>query len=243
MSQNRSLTPANLVTYLDNRVRQLAADVQAGDLWKFLSNPTTPPAQVQAVMREVYLEIFAYNASIVEATIALIGQMPRSLPPRRLKAMLHHQADEFDHGEMALKDYVALGGDEKLARSQRISPESFAAAGIWWMMVHKRDPFAYLGAEYLFESLTPMLAEAVHPFLAAKGMKTESLGFIEFHAKEDISHTNLMQQLIFDVATQYPEACESIAYGFDCFVAVYPQPVWRAAFDRAMAGISGAVMS
>ncbi len=229
----------SVVQHLEARIGTLFEEVQTTDMWQVLTAPDTEPELVRSIMREVYLEIFSYNASIVEATIALIGQMPRSMPPRWLKSMLHHQADEFDHGEMGLKDYVALGGDEAMARARRISPQSSAAAGVWWMMVHQRDPFAYLGAEYLFESLTPMLAERVQPFLEKKGMSEESLGFIEFHAKEDISHTNLMRQLIRDVVGRYPEAAESIVYGLECFLAVYPIPVWRAAYDRAMAGSAG----
>lgn len=230
-----SLAGDALIAHLDARILLLLQQVRNSDMWRTLTDPGTDPRLVRAIMREAYLEIFSYNASIVEATIALIGQMPRSLPARRLKAMLHHQADEFDHGEMGLKDFVALGGDEAQARRQRISPQSFAAAGVWWMMVQQREPFAYLGAEYLFESFTPMIAEQVQPFLEQKGLPKDSLGFIEFHAKEDISHTNLMQQLIKDVAAQYPEAAEAIVYGLECFLTVYPFPVWEAAYQRALA--------
>ncbi len=239
MHPTNSIPSATVIAILESEVAGLMQEIARTDMWRVLTDPATDPALVRGIMREVYLEIYSYNASIVEATIALIGQMPRSLPVRRLKAMLHHQADEFDHGEMGLRDYVALGGDEARARSQRISPASFAAAGIWWMMVQQRDPFAYLGAEYLFEALTPLVAEAVQPFLARQGFQDEAMGFIKFHAAEDPAHTNLMRQLIKDVVDQYPGAGESVLYGMRCFRAVYPLPVWQGAFDRAVAEHAG----
>lgn len=220
--------------HLDQKIAQVLTTLESSERWRTLTSDNTPSEVVQAILREVHLEIFSYNASIVEATIALIGQMPRSLPVRRLKAMLFHQADEFDHGEMGLRDYVALGGDEREARTRRISPAAFAAAGVWWMMVHQRDPFAYLGAEYLFESLTPLVCERAMPLLAARGIAGGTMEFIKFHAEEDPAHANLMRQLIRDVVKQYPEAEESIRYGMDCFVQVYPMPVWRAALQRVV---------
>ena len=148
--------------------------------------------------------------------------------------MLRHQAEEFDHGEMGLRDYVGMGGSEKEARQMRLSPGAFAASGMWWMLAKMRDPFAYLGAEYLFESLTPILSDRVKPYLAKKGMTSSSLEFIEFHAEEDPKHAKLMQELIIQVAEKYPSAAESIAYGYDCFEFVYPIPVWSCAYERAL---------
>jgi hypothetical protein len=236
MQTNPRIPSDTVIAVLESEVAGLMQEIPRTEMWCVLTDPATDPGLVTAIMREVYLEIFSYNASIVEATIALIGQMPRSLPVRRLKAMLHHQADEFDHGEMGLRDHVALGGDEVQARSRRMSPASFAAAGVWWMMVQQRDPFAYLGAEYLFEALTPLVADAVQPFLARKGFQEKAMGFIRFHAAEDPAHTRLMRQLIRDVVDQYPEAADSILHGMRCFRAVYPLPVWQGAFDRAVAG-------
>ena len=69
--------------------------------------------------------------------------MPRSMPVRMLKAMLRHQAEEFNHGEMAFRDYVALGDGETHARQEhRISAASYAVSAIWRMIGRERSPFA-----------------------------------------------------------------------------------------------------
>jgi pyrroloquinoline quinone (PQQ) biosynthesis protein C len=114
-----------------------------------------------------------------------------------------------------------------------MSPEAFAVAAVWWMIARRRDPFAYLGALYLFEGLTPTVTGMVKEKLRAKGFTEKSLEYVEFHSTEDVKHANLVHYLISEVASTYPEATESIKYGFECFRAVCPIPLWRAAFDRA----------
>jgi hypothetical protein len=189
---------------------------------------------MQAMMKEVYLEIVGYQPHVIEAAIAAIGQMPRAMDARMVRAMLFHQSDEFDHGEMALRDYVGLGGSEAYARNRRMSPESFAVAGMWWMIPRLRDPFAYLGALYLFEGLTPTVTDLVKSRLRAKGMGDSSLEYVEFYSTEDIKHANLVNHMIAQAVRKFPECAEAVKHGYECFEAVYPLPVWRCAFQRAM---------
>jgi hypothetical protein len=161
------------------------------------------------------------------------------MEPRMVRSMLFHQSDEFDHGEMALKDYIGLGGNEAEARKLPMSPGAFAAAGTWWMIAHLRKPFMYLGALYLFEGLTPIVTAAIKCALMKKGLDQSSLGYIEFHSTEDIKHANLVKHLISQVVTKYPEAEQDIKYGYECFRFVYPIPVWQCAYERALAQSKG----
>ncbi len=185
-------------------------------------------------MRELYLEITSYQPYVIEAAIAAIGQMPRSMPVRMVKAMLRHQAEELDHGEMAMRDYVAVGGDESYARNvHRISPQSYAVAAVWRLIARNRDPFAYLGALYPFEGLTPIVSEMAKQALRKNGFPESTLEFVEFHSTEDPKHTLLIKALIKETATRYPDSEASIKEGLEYFLAIYPLPVWQTAFERA----------
>ena len=228
-----------IIDWLEQNTAQLLQEIVEQDFWKFIMSPDADPKAVVALMRQVYLEIVGYQPDVIEAAIASIAQFPRNMKPRLVKAMLAHQGDEFDHGEMALRDFVGLGGSEAAARSKRMSPEAFAVAGVWWMIARRRDPFAYLGALYLFEGLTPTVTALVKEKLMAKGLTEKSLEYVEFHSTEDVKHANLVHFLISEVANTCPETAESIVYGFECFRAVYPIPLWRAAFERARLEGSG----
>jgi Iron-containing redox enzyme len=228
-------TKPPLIQWLEAETASLLTEIQSQEFWSVIMSQDTEPPLVNAIMREVYTEIVGYQPHVIEAAIAAIAQMPRSMNPRLVKAMLAHQGDEFDHGEMAFRDFVGLGGSDTLARSVRMSPEAFAVAGVWWMIAHQRDPFAYLGALYLFEGLTPTVTGLIKGNLEAKGFTASSLGYIEFHSTEDTKHAKLVHYLISEVAQTYPGADESIKHGFECFRVVYPIPLWRAAFHRAIA--------
>jgi pyrroloquinoline quinone (PQQ) biosynthesis protein C len=225
----------SILGYLQGGIRDLLDEIQGATFWHTVTSAQTEPALVKEIMKQVYLEIHWYQPDVIEATMAVIGQFPRSMPAKRVRTMLVHQADEWDHGEMALKDYVGLGGSEAAARSSPMSPTAFITAAFWRMLAHKREPFAYLGALYLFEGLTPLVTGLVKGNLEAKGLREDALGYIEFHSTEDIKHARVVDHLISEVIRAYPESADSIRFGFDTFRSVYPLPGWWAAYQRGLA--------
>lgn len=230
----QSMSGQEIVAHLDSRIQDVLNDIRASDFWQFVVAPDSPPELVATVMKEIYLEIVMYQPDVIEATIAIIAQMPRTLPVDLFDEMLHHQVEEFDHGEMALRDYIALGGDESFARQRRMSPSAFSIAAMWRFLCHKRDPFTYLGALYPFEGLTPIITEMVKSHLKAKGMKRRSMEFIDYHSTADLEHTAMVKKLIETIADQYPKSKESICYGIEYFLAVYPIPAWESAYQRVI---------
>ncbi len=222
------------VDLLDARIARLYGEIQQTPMWGLLHDPDTDIELLKLVMREVYLEISTYQPHVIEAAITAISHMPRSLEERTVKAMLRHQAEEFTHGEMALRDYAALGGDVEWARRQKMTPASYAVASVWMFIAHERDPFAYLGALYPFEGLTPQVSGSTKDVLIARGFPEGALEFVTFHAEEDPRHTALVRALIEKVAVGFPESRASMMRGIENFLAIYPIPVWQTAYERAL---------
>ena len=211
------------------------ADVERCEFWRAVTSPGTDAERLREIMRQVYLEIFSYQQHAIEGAITAIAQMPRSMPVRMIKAMLRHQAKEFDHGEMALRGYVGLGGNETYARVRhRISPAAYSVAAIWKTIGTMREPFAYLGALYPFEGLTPIVSERVKGVLEGRGFPADSMEFVEFHATEDPKHADLVKHLIEETVSRFPDAELSIFEGLERFLAIYPIPVWETAYRRAL---------
>ena len=233
------LSGKEVVAYLDRRIADTIRETERSEIWRTLTSPDTSPQLIAAIMREIYLEIVMYQPDSIEAAIAIIGQMPRNVPPELIEEMLHHQAEEFDHGEMAMRDFCSLGGCEEGARGRRMSPTAFNTAACWWMIAQKRDPFVYLGALYPFEGLTPIITGKIKGFLREKGMDADALGFVEYHSTADLEHTRIVKELIEQIADDYPESRAAICYGINYFLQVYPLPGWNAAYRRARAGIEG----
>ncbi len=228
-----------LIYAMDERLDAVFDEQTATEGWRVLMDPKTDPELVRLIMRELYLEVAWYQADVIEATIHVIGQLPRHVSAKTIQSMLIHQADEFDHGEMAIRDYVRLGGDETYARTSRMSPSAHAVAAYWVMLAHKRDPFAYLGALYMFEGLTPRTSAALLGALNNDDFPRDATEFAEFHATEDIKHQNLVKHLIKDVAKKHPESVPAMFHGIDCFSNVFPVPVIESGYNRARAAFNG----
>lgn len=227
-------TPESFTQHLASKLQALLAQVEQSEVYQLVSAPQTPPPLVALIVKYILLEVFSYGPHVTEATFTAIGRLPKTRPDL-MKPMILHDLSEVDHGEMALKDFIKLGGSEEWARARRITPEAFAMGATCRMLGERESPFAYLGYMYLFEALTPILTERAQGFLAAKGFPVDAQHFIDVHAEEDIAHAEVMDTLIEKVLKDYPEEAAAIEYGFDCFAAVYPLPIWRAAVAHAKA--------
>lgn len=223
----------NVLKYLKLGIAELLHQIEGEDFWQITINPKSDKALVREFMKQVYLEIHWYQPDVIEATVSVIGQFPRALDATRIRTMLIHQAEEWDHGQMAFRDHVNLGGDPETARNSFMSPTAFNTAAFWRMLVQKRTPFAYLGGLYLFEGLTPIVTARVKDSLSGNGIPSNALEYIEFHSTEDVRHTKIVDHLVVEVLRMFPHAAESVRFGFDAFRQVYPLPGWRAAFRRA----------
>jgi heme oxygenase-like protein len=218
--------------HLESKIAALLVRIEASDVYQSVFDPRADPRYLATVIKYVMLEVFSYGPHVTEATFTAVGRMPKNRPDL-MKVMIHHDLMEVDHCEMALKDFVRLGGDETWARSRRMTPASWAMAAVCRMLAQCESPFAYLGYMYPFESLTPILTERIQGQLASKGFPTEAQKFIDLHATEDIAHTKILRTLVERVVRDFPDAASAIEYGFECFAVVYPLPIWEAAVSNA----------
>jgi hypothetical protein len=219
---------------LERKMLGLLARIEQSDIYQSVFDPKADPKYVLAVVKYILLEVFSYGPHVTEATFTAISRLPKNRPDL-MQVMINHDLDEVDHGEMALKDFVKLGGDEAWARSRRITPASFNMAATCRMLSTHESPFAYLGYMYPFEALTPILTERLLEVMKSKGFPMEAKKFVEFHATEDVAHAKVLKTLVDRCVRDFPEAAAAIEYGFDCFVGVYPMPIWECAVRHAQA--------
>jgi hypothetical protein len=229
-----------VVGYLDERVGSVLEEFKRSQIWETVRNPSTPRAMVAAIVREIYFEVCCYQPQTTRAGFLMIGSIHNS-ERKLMKSMLLHKWEEVEHVQWAERGYLALGGDAARLREinqsgARITPHAFAVAAVWDRLAREVEPAAYIGAEYLFESLTAEVTKLVMPQLSQLGFAADGLYFITEHATEDVKHANLFRHLADELCGRRPELIEPILYAFDCFRAVYPMPIWLAAFERATGG-------
>lgn len=225
-------------TRLDQKLADLLARIESSAIYQLMTDPKTDPRLIGAILKYTLLEVFSYGPHVTEATFTAIGRIPKDRPDL-MKPMIMHDLEEADHGEMALKDFVKLGGDEAWARSRRISPASFVLGATCRTLAQLESPFAYLGYMYLFESLTPTLANRVLDVLHKRGLAADAQYFVKFHATEDIAHSKALRALVVRVVHDFPDAAGAIDYGFECFCCTYPLPIWETALRHSQDELRG----
>lgn len=224
---------AEVIKILDKRVEDVFHLVREQPIWRTLTDPATPNETCLAIFREIFLSIYSYQRHTTEAGFHMLGRLPKT-ETTMLKLAVLHKAEEAGHAEWALRDYLTLGGEKKIALTAPPSPATFAVASVWWRMAITEDPMGYFGAEYLFEYLTYTVTQALLPHFKQRKLGANGLGFIIDHATEDEKHTKLVRHLICDCVTRYPESELVMMRCYEYFHHVYPILVWNEAYERAV---------
>lgn len=214
---------------------RLVDEIRRTEFFKVSSSPKADPALVSATLKHIYLSIYQYQPHVTEATFTAVGRMPKH-SERLIKTMIRQQVEEVEHADMALRDYAKLGGDPALAEGPMF-PECAAVAAVCHFLGEHCHPASYLGFMYIFEALTPIMATEAQKVMSATSYLPEAREFVDLHATEDIKHTNMILAVIQQLLRIDPSAGEAILFGLRTFTAVYPIPVWDAAYRRALSDL------
>ena len=227
---------SDLIAWLDTRMGALLCRIETTGFWRTLTAPSVDHELLCEMMKQLHLELLSYQADAIQGAITAIAHASRSMPVRTVKMMLSSQADRFGVIDMALRDYVALGGDEAYVRDEhRPSPAAFAVVSLWKTIADQRDPFAFLGALYPVECLTPIVSQRLKMVLQKHGFPAAAMESVEFLSDPENDRTLMMKRLIQETVARAPGSERSIKEGLDRLLAVYPIPVWTTAHERAVA--------
>lgn len=232
-------TPEQFADHIDRKIEDLFRGVQESPIYRLVERPDTDPRLVVSLIKWYLLEVFSFGPHVSEATFTAIGRFPKNRPDL-MKPLIQHDLEEVDHGEMALADFIRLGGDEHFARTRRISPASFALGATCRMLAERENPFTYLGYMYLLEELAEVMLGRSMKLLVAKGFPAQGSEFLNFHAKADVGHSNQLRRVMIQMVSDYSDAAEAIEYGFDCFASVFPMPIWETALRHARQELAAA---
>ncbi len=224
--------------WMDVKLANLLKRVETSEPYRRIFHPDADPKFVRAAAKCLMLEIFSYSSHVTEATFTAIGRMPKNRPDL-IRILVRHVVEEMNHGEPALVDFAKLGGNEQGARQRRIAPAAFALAATVRMLAERESPFASLGFLYHFAALTPILNHKLREQLARNGSPNVIRKSIDVRVDKGLPHGRGLRDLIGRIAVEFAEAPAEIEYGFDCFGAVHPLPVWDAALRHALSELGG----
>ncbi len=233
MSQNTIAPPKSISIELESHLESLIHDIEKSACYRAVMADDSDPKLVTSILKNIYLAISWYQPHVTEATFTAVGRMPKS-SEQMIKSMILQQVEEVEHADMALRDFSRLGGDLSVAEKPA-SPACMAVAAMCRFLGEHCHPASYLGFMYIFEALTPVMASRVQAVMTRLNYDASAREFVDFHAEEDIRHTDMVVGMIEDINAIAPEAAGHVLHGFDSFAQVYPIPVWDEALLRAYA--------
>jgi pyrroloquinoline quinone (PQQ) biosynthesis protein C len=178
-----------------------------GDFLRALADRTLTRGQYSWFLRECY-----HNVYLNPKLMALFITHSRSGKFQTEAKLLRHAAMEIGHHELALNDFVALGGDAEELRASRPLPTTEAMAAFIAFQIQHRDPMALLGYMFHLEALPVRAGHDAGAALAAIGIPAGAMTFLMEHAEVDTVHMKWEREYMERfIAT--PSDLEAVVYG------------------------------
>jgi pyrroloquinoline quinone (PQQ) biosynthesis protein C len=159
-----------------------------GEFFRNLAAGTLTLAHYKILLREIY-----YNTRENPQSFALMaGHLKgskRDLSPK----IFRHCLAEYGHHNMALDDLRNLGEDVAEIPHRRPLPSTEAMIAFAVYQIQHSNPIGYLGYVYHLEMLPAGSGEVFLASLHSMGVPENAMGFIEEHAKADVTHTKWLE--------------------------------------------------
>jgi pyrroloquinoline quinone (PQQ) biosynthesis protein C len=113
-----------------------------------------------------------------------------------VRSFYAHAASEIGHDQLALNDFVTLGGDGSMVPYENPLPATTALLAYGFYQIYNLNPIGYLGY-LLFLEFTPTQAGgAMMQQLARNGVPPNAMTFLKDHTEIDVGHNRLMEKYI-----------------------------------------------
>jgi hypothetical protein len=216
---------------LQQALDDMMIELRETPFFQALTDPDTDPCLVSDTFKHVYLSIAQFQPHVIEAAFTAVGRLPKDngLP---IKTMVLQQVTEVEQADSALRNYLRLDGDHALAEGPMF-PECTAVAAMCHFLSEHCHPAAYLGFMYVFKALSALIAAQTQQIVDASGDLSPAYEFFDLQAEEHSQQTDTIATVIQELMRRDPTAGSSVLFGLRSFLAVYPLPVWNAAYQRA----------
>ena len=110
-----------------------------------------------------------------------------------IKGFYQHAISEIGHDQLALNDFVDLGGDPALVPYKNPLPATTALTSFAFYQIYNLNPLGYLGYLYFLEFMPTKAGPVIAEQLAAIGIPQSATTFLRDHIEIDQAHNRLMK--------------------------------------------------
>ena len=113
-----------------------------------------------------------------------------------MRLFFSHAASEIGHDQLALNDFVALGGDAANVPYENPLPATSALLAYGFYQIYNLDSRGYLGYLYFLEHMPVASGSGLMDALASAGIPQNAMSFLRDHTEIDVGHTKMMNKYV-----------------------------------------------
>lgn len=154
-----------------------------------LSTGQLSASEYRSVLREIFHHTRENPQLQALATVYFRGRQ-RDM----VRLFYKHAASEIGHDQLALNDYVTLGGDAESVPYQNPLPATTALLAYGFYQIYNLNPLGYLGYLYFLEFTGTMAGGDLMGSLRKIGVPDNAMTFLQDHTEIDVGHNKLMEK-------------------------------------------------
>ena len=187
--------------------------------------------QYRAILREMFHQVREHPQMLMQAASKLRGR-----DREMVKAFFNHASSEVGHDQLALNDYVTLGGDASAVPYQYPLPATSALLAFGYYQIHEANPIGYLGYLFFLEFAPTATGTGLMQQLETIGVPRTAMTFIGDHAEIDVHHNRLMERYALQLLHTQANL-EAVAHVMETTATLYGRMMDDAAADALSPGI------
>lgn len=174
---------------LEKRFEPVLTTFLASPAMKHLSDGKLTREEYRSYLKQVYFYVRENPQLQALATVYFRGRQ-RDL----VKGFYQHATSEIGHEQLALNDFVTLGGDDKDTPYENPLPATTALTAFAFYQIYNLNPLGYLGYLYFLEFVPTRAGGLIAEQLANIGIPEGATTFLRDHMEIDVGHNRLMER-------------------------------------------------
>lgn len=185
--------------------------------------------QYRSILRQIYHHTRENPQLQALATVYFRGRQ-RDL----IRSFYAHAASEIGHDQLALNDFVTLGGDAARVPYENPLPATTALLSYGFYQIYNLNPLGYLGYLYFLEFMPTQSGGNMMRSLSKIGVPTNAMSFLRDHTEIDVGHNRMMEKYAAGLV-RTEEDFECVCYATRTTGYLYAQMLSQAVEDADQA--------
>jgi hypothetical protein len=213
---------------LKERFQPALAAFLASEPVRSLTEGRMAPAEYRAILREVFHHTRENPQMQALAAVYFRGRQRDMVRP-----FFAHAASEIGHDQLALNDYVTLGGDASAVPYRNPLPATTALLAYGFYQIYNLNPLGYLGYLFFLEFTPTATGAGMMERLRAIGVPEAAMTFLRDHTQIDQGHNRMMAKYA-EALVKSESDVDCVAYAMRTTGHLYAQ-MMQAAIEDARA--------